>query len=142
MFIIAVSVLTATIVQAHAQQPDQTQNPNAFDREYTSHKTTINGRKSLLNYFFSLKGDCAPTDWIEVKIIKAPENGEAKLIDGNAFPAYTAPNPRVKCNDRSVKAKGLEYVPTKGYAGDDQIIVEMIDNGGSHGTYTFNITVK
>jgi hypothetical protein len=52
-------------------------------------------------------------------ITKPPENGEARVIDRNTIPTYTAPNPRTKCNERSVKAKGVLYTPTK--AGSDEI---------------------
>jgi hypothetical protein len=79
-------------------------------------------------------------DWIEVTITKPPENGEARLIDMNTIPYYTAPNPRTKCNDKSVKAQGLQYAPTK--AGPDEIEVEFIDSGGSRSVTKFVITVE
>jgi hypothetical protein len=97
----------------YAQQPDVTQNSNATNREFTSQRYAIAGKISVLNYFFSLKPDCSPMDWYELTITRPPENGEAKLIDGNTVPNYTAPNPRTKCNDKSVKARGLQYTPTK-----------------------------
>jgi hypothetical protein len=124
----------------YAQQVDTTQNSNAFNREFTTQRFAIAGRISTLNYFYSLKPDCAPMDRYEITITKPPENVEAKLIDVNTIPNYTAPNPRVKCNDKSVKARGLEYTPAK--AGTDEIEVEGIDSGGSCVTYKFNITVK
>jgi len=126
----------------YSQQVDTTQNPNAFIREFTSQRYAIAGKKSTLSAFYSLKPDCAPVDWVEVKITKSPENGEAKLVDGNTRANYTAPNPRVKCNDKSTKARVLEYIPTKGYAGPDAIEVELIDSTGARVLYTFNITVK
>jgi hypothetical protein len=73
-------------------------------------------------------------------ITKPPENGEAQVIDLNTIPAYTAPNPRAKCNDRSFKAKGVVYTPTK--AGSDEIEVEFIDSFGSRAVTKFVITVK
>jgi hypothetical protein len=58
----------------------------------------------------------------------------------NTVPNYTAPNPRVKCNDKTVKARGLQYTPTK--AGADEIEVEFIDSTGSRTVTKFIITVK
>jgi hypothetical protein len=132
---IALALLTAG--PAHAQQ-DPTQNPNAFNREFTAF--AVVGRSSTIGTFFSLKPDCAPMDWIELTITKRPENGELRLIDMNTIPNYTAPNPRTKCNDKSVKARGLQYIPAK--AGPDEIEVEFIDSGGSHLITRFVITVK
>ncbi len=143
-FVAVVSLIGAAVIQAQAQAvvDTTTQNPNANNREFTLQRYAIGGRKSVFNYFYSLKPDCAPSDWLEVTIIKEPEHGTAKLFDGTTLPNYTAPNPRVKCNDKSIKAQGLEYVPTKGYAGGDQIDVEAIDFAGNRNLYTFNITVK
>jgi hypothetical protein len=134
------SILTAGV--SNAQQVDVTQNPNAFNREFTTQRFAIGGKKSVLGNFYSLKPDCAPMDWIQVKIVKTPENGDAKLVDANTLPNYTAPNPRVKCNDRSVKSHALEYTPAKGYVGADSIELELIDSAGARVTYTYNITVK
>jgi hypothetical protein len=55
----------------------------------------------------------------------------------NTIPTYTAPNPRTKCNDKSVNAKGLQYTPTK--AGPDEIEVEFIDSGGFRSATKFVI---
>jgi hypothetical protein len=129
----------ATAGPVHAQQ-DPTQNPNAFNREFTAQRFAVVGRSSTIGTFFSLKPDCAPMDWIELTITKPPENGEARLIDMNTIPNYTAPNPRTKCNDKSVKARSLQYIPAK--AGPDEIEVEFIDSGGSRSVTKFIITVK
>jgi len=141
--ILAAALLTLATVVSNAQQVvDNTQNTNAFNREYTSQRFAISGRKSVLGYFYGLKPDCAPVEWMEVKIAQAPENGEAKLVDANTLPTYPAPNPRVKCNDRSVQSRALEYTPTKGYVGADYIEVESIDSSGGRSVYKLDITVK
>jgi hypothetical protein len=79
------------------------------------------------------------SDWLELAITKPPENGELELIDMNAVPAYTAPNPHTKCNDKSVNAKGL-HTPTR--ADLTKIEVEFIDSGGLRSATKFVITVK
>jgi hypothetical protein len=127
---------------AHSQQIDTTQTPNAFIREFTSARYAIAGKKTTFASFFSLKPDCAPMDWVNVQVIKPPENGEAKLVDGTTMPSYAAPNPRVKCNEKSVEATMLEYIPGERYAGPDSIQVELIDSAGARFLYTYNITVK
>jgi len=102
----------------------------------------IGGRKSIFAHYYSLKLDCSPSGWQDVRLSKSPENGEAKLIEATAIIGYSATNPRVKCNGRSTKSMALEYVPTKGYTGSDSIEVELINEVGQRNKYTYNITVK
>ena len=134
------AILFAMMLSAQAQGAPKA--PKPFDSAYTMARFALAGKKSTLGSFFSLKVDCSPMDWNEVKIVKPPKNGEAKLVDGTTFPGYTAPNPRTKCNEKSVNASMLEYTPAQGYAGPDSIQLESIDSGGSRARYTINITVK
>jgi len=78
---------------------------------------------------------------MELRLVKPPENGEAKVVETTTQVLYTAPNPRTKCNGKTTKAKALEYIPTKGYVGPDRIEVEMINDSGQRSTYIYNITV-
>src|SRR5215467_11469644 len=133
MLRITSALLFAMMLSAQAQSAPKA--PNVFDNTYTMARFAVAGKKSTLAGFFSLKLDCSPLDWNEVKIVKPPKNGEAKLVDGTTFPAYTAPNPRTKCNEKSVNARMLEYTPAQGYAGPDSIQLEAIDSGGSRSRY-------
>jgi hypothetical protein len=55
-------------------------------------------------------------DWMELTITKPPENGEARLIDMNTIPNYTAPNPRTKCNDKSAAVCNMNQCSSIGLA--------------------------
>jgi hypothetical protein len=57
----------------------------------------------------------------------------ANKVGGRFTPSY----PHTKCNDKSVKAKGLGYAPTK--AGLGEIKVEFIDSGGARSVTKFVI---
>jgi hypothetical protein len=119
-----------------------TQDPNAFNRDYVFQRYAIGGKKSVFGYYYGLKIDCAPIGWQEATLYKSPENGEAKLVEGTTVINYNAPNPRTKCNGKSTKATFLQYIPNKGYIGNDAIEVETINDAGQRTTYTYNITVK
>jgi hypothetical protein len=119
-----------------------TQDPNAFNRDYVFQRYAIGGKKSVFGYYYGLKIDCTPIGWQEATLSKSPENGEAKLVEGTTVINYNAPNPRAKCNGKSTKATFLQYVPNKGYIGNDAIEVETINDAGQRTTYTYNITVK
>jgi hypothetical protein len=121
---------------------DRTQDPNAINRDLTFERYAIGGKTSTLGSYYSLKLDCSASAWMEVKLVKVPENGEAKLVEEMTQIQYAFPNARVKCNGKSTKAKILEYTPTKGYVGNDAIEVETINDSGQRITYTYNITVK
>jgi hypothetical protein len=119
-----------------------TQDSNAaFNRDYILQRYAIGGKKSIFGYYYGLKLDCTPIGWHEARLSKSPENGEAKLVEGTTVVNYNAPNPRVKCNGKSTKAVYLQYIPNKGYMGNDSIEVEAINDAGQRNIYTYNITV-
>jgi hypothetical protein len=127
----------------YPQQVDTaTQDPDAVNREFSLQRDAIGGKKSIFANYYSLKLDCSPTEWQQVKITKSPENGEARLVDMNTLAYYIAPNPRVKCNGKSVKSTALEYTPAKGYSGGDAIEVEAINDFGQRSVFVYSITVK
>jgi hypothetical protein len=142
VFTLAVSIVLLFSEPSFSQLDQSTQDPNAINRDFTFERYGIGGKTSILGHYYSLKLDCTPGGWMEIRLIKPPENGEAKLVEATTQVNYTAPNPRVKCNGKSTKAKALEYTPPKGYAGNDSIEVEMINDSGQRNTYTYNITVK
>jgi hypothetical protein len=119
-----------------------TQDPNAANRDYIFQRYAIGGKKSVLGHSYGLKLDCTLVGWNEVTLTKSPENGQAKLAEEMTIINYNAPNPRVKCNEKSTKATALHYTPNKGYTGSESIEVEVIYDSGYRNTYTYNITVK
>jgi len=127
----------------YPQQVDTaTQDPDAVNREFSLQRDAIGGKNSIFSNYYSLKLDCSPTEWRQVKITKSPEHGEARLVDMNTLAHYIAPNPRVKCNGKSVKSTALEYTPAKGYSGGDAIEVEAINDFGQRSVFVYSITVK
>jgi hypothetical protein len=122
--------------------PNSPTDPNAINRNITMQRYAVGGKKSTFAYYYSLRLDCSPSDWQEVRLIKSPENGEAKLTETTTVINYPASNPRVKCNGRSTQSMALEYIPNKGYTGNDSIEVELINDAGQQNTFTYNITVK
>jgi hypothetical protein len=101
----------------------------------------IGGKKSIFDHYWSLNLDCSST-WMDVKMTKSPENGEAHLKEGAVVVSYSATNPHVRCNGKSTKGMVLEFTPSKGYTGKDSIEVELINEAGQHSTFTYDITVK
>jgi len=139
----AVSMVVIFSVPSFSQVVESnTQDPNAFNRDYVFQRYAIGGKKSVFGYYYGLKLDCTPIGWQEVTLSKSPENGEAKLVEGTTVINYNAPNPRVKCNGKSTKAALLQYIPNKGFIGNDSIEVEVINDVGQRNTFTYNITVK
>jgi hypothetical protein len=142
LFILAASMTSIGSKPSFSQLDPNSQDPNSINRDITMQRYAVGGKKSIFTYYYSLKMDCSPSGWQEVRLAKPPENGEAKLKEATAVINYSAPNPRVKCNSRSTKSMALEYTPNKGYTGSDSIEVELINDAGQRNTYTYNITVK
>jgi len=126
----------------YPEQVDTATHPDAVNREFSLQRDAIGGKKSIFANYYSIKLDCSPTEWRQVKITKSPENGEARLVDMNTLAYYIAPNPRVKCNGNSVKSTALEYTPANGYSGGDAIEVEAINVFGQRSVFVYSITVK
>jgi hypothetical protein len=146
MHILSIVTLVASIVLIFSKpgfsQDQNSQDPNANNRDITMQRYAVGGKKSTFTYYYSLKIDCSPSDWFDVKLTKSPQNGNAKLVEVMTQANYTAPNPRVKCNGRSITSLALEYTPKEGYTGGDSIEVEAITDNGLRNTFTYNITVK
>lgn len=138
--VVPLSVLAAVGVVAVAQQ-DQKDTPNMFLRDITTQRYAVSGRTSTLNAFFSLKADCSPMEWIEAFPTTAPEHGKIELVEGVTRPNYVASNPRTVCNGKDVKATLLNYTPFKEYVGPDVVEIELVDSGGAHVKYRFEMTV-
>jgi hypothetical protein len=102
----------------------------------------IGGKKSIFANYYSLRIDCSPSGWQEVRITKSPENGKARLTETPTIINYPASNPRARCNGRSTPSKALEYTPDVGYAGNDSIEVELINEAEQRNAFTYNIIVK
>ena len=136
---LVIAALLITTTSIYAQTPD----PNAGNQELTLQRFAVQGKKSILGSYYSLKMDCTPTEWQDVKILKAPDNGEAKLVENYpTFANYNPPNPRTKCNGEKIKATAMEYTPTKGYVGEDAIVAEVINDSGQRSVLKYAIVVK
>jgi hypothetical protein len=118
------------------------QDPNANNRDITMERYAVAGKKSTFGRYYSLKIDCSPSDWFDIKITKSPENGSANLVETTTQAHYTEPNARVKCNGRSIKSTDLQYTPKSEYAGPDSIEVELITDEGTRSRYIYNVIVK
>jgi hypothetical protein len=112
-----------------------------MNRDTVSERFAVGGKLSIFGRFYSMNPDCTSMRQ-DVTILKSPENGAAQLKATTTITSYSAPNVRVRCNGKSVKATALEYTPTKGYTGKDSIEVETISESGQRNTYTYDITVK
>jgi hypothetical protein len=129
--LLAVTVAVAAPVTAHAQMVEK-----AFS------KTAVAGRTSTLDSYYAVKLDCAPIEWVEVRIVEPPQNGKAVVSKGSVLMYYPDTNPRKSCNGKPVDGQRLMYTPNDNAQGDDRIVVEVINSSGQNLKYTYDITVK
>jgi hypothetical protein len=134
-FFISLSFIAASMSLSYGQII----NNNA---DYTYERYTISGKKTSFGPFYAANLNCAPMEWLEVSITKHPEHGNATMFDRTVIMQYDKSNPRSSCNGKSIKGKVLEYVPSRDYKGDDEIVLETITSNGQRNTHTYKITVK
>ena len=112
------------------------------EREVIVEKFSIAGKKTALGNFVSVRPDCTVAEWQDISVKTQPEHGKATLRNNKATLAYKKDDRRVNCNGKTVASKLLEYVPSSGYKGEDEIIVEGINGDGGLLRVTYRITVK
>jgi hypothetical protein len=74
MLIAAATVLCGTMV-AQAQMADVK----------TYYKTAVAGKESTFDFFYAVKLDCTPIDWMEVRIVQQPDMGKAEITKGTVL---------------------------------------------------------
>jgi hypothetical protein len=129
--VLAAAVALAAPVTAHAQMVEK-----AFS------KAAVAGRTSTLDAYYGVKLDCAPIDWVDVRIVEPPQNGKAVVSKGSVLMYYPDTNPRKTCNGKPVEGQRLQYTPNENAQGDDRIVVEVVNSSGQNLKYTYDITVK
>jgi hypothetical protein len=143
LFALVFSISCTSVAQAQTGSAIRNQNlSTSTNNDYVSEKYSIAGKKSVFGDFYSVKLNCTPSDWQDVKISKAPLNGTAKIFDRTAVIQFAQSNPRSSCNGKTIKAKSLEYTPHYEFKGNDEIVVEAINDSGQMNTYTYKITVR
>jgi hypothetical protein len=98
--LIAASVTVASIDIASGQDAQngvdtivRNQNLNSNpNRETTYDRFAISGKKTRLGYYYAVKLNCQPEDWVEVSISKQPEHGKATLRDETTVMSYGKDN--------------------------------------------------
>jgi len=141
----AFASLASTEVRAQDPSAATIRNKNLASNangEGAIEKYAVSGRKSVLGQYYSVNLNCTPADWTEVTLIQESAHGKSKLIDKLATIQFPTTNARSSCNGKSIKAKALEYTPDKDYKGADEIVVELINDGGQLIKYNYKITVK
>ena len=130
MLIAAATVLCGTMV-AQAQMTDVK----------TYHKTAVAGKESTFDFFYAVKLDCTPIDWMEVRIVQQPDMGKAEITKGTVLMQYSDANPRKTCNGKPTMGHLLVFTPSKKAQGDDKIVVEVVTSTGGSFRRVYDVTV-
>ena len=129
--ILAAAAVVAAPVAAHAQLVEK-----AFA------KAAVAGRTSTLDAFYAVKLDCAPLEWVDVRVVEPPHNGKAVVSKGTVLMYYPETNPRKSCNGKPIEGMRLLYTPNDNAQGDDRIVIEIVNSSGQNLKYTYDIPVK
>lgn len=93
-------------------------------------KATLPGQQVRIWSATLLNPDCTPEGTITAQIIEAPRHGQASVADGEIFPNFAPPNPRVACNARKVPGKQAFYTSDASFTGHDRFVIQAATSEG------------
>jgi hypothetical protein len=105
--------------------------------EGSAFKKEIAGEEGQLVAYFNITPNCAPAE-PRIVVVEKPLHGSVRLLtqtlvsasDINFYrfvSAWSKDDPRAKCVLRVISVKVVSYVPDRGYAGADRVVVDILD---------------
>jgi hypothetical protein len=132
----ALLALAASPAGAQEELPPPTLQKMQFERVVPSGKTQRVGG------FHSLYPDCSDFGFADLRVIKKPEHGTAKIEKTSLFPDYPKSNERHVCNGKKAPAAAIIYKSAARYVGEDTFVVLIFIHGGIAREITYIIDVR
>lgn len=134
------ALIAAGLLATACQTPDPTATKFGSGVDKVSVKF---GTTRTLAGFYSVNDDCSSPRVPAIKVLSGPAHGTVNLSRGSGRPAYSAAEPRHKCNSRNVAKVFVNYTPASGYLGKDTVSVSSKAPGQTDFSYvTFDITIS
>jgi hypothetical protein len=108
----------------------------------TSTLATPSGQALKVNSYFSLNADCTSVGPTNIRVTRAPANGQITVRQNLQYPSYARVNDRHHCNRRRVPSTSVYYTPKPGFTGEDSFDIESIFATGRLSTRTFRMIVR
>lgn len=143
-FTLAGILLTVPAIAVGQTYVVQRLNPQAAKGFASIHvsRAVLPGAQATVWSATLLNPDCSPEGMLNAKIIEAPQHGQASLADGQIYPNFAAPNPRVICDAHKVPGKQAFYTSDAGYTGHDRFVIEAATSDGRMRDIIVDIDVR
>jgi hypothetical protein len=107
----------------------------------TSRKAVHSAQKERIEYFYSLRADCAIDGIPEVTVVRAPSQGSVSTEQGQAYPQYARANIRFEC-DRNLAESTLVFYQSKAnFHGSDSFTISVRFPDSSSWTESYIVKV-
>jgi hypothetical protein len=102
----------------------------------------VPGKRQRIDFFAFLNADCSPIGLTDIDVLAGPAHGAVEKVKSEEFPAYLAPNVRVRCNDRRVAGMLIYYTPEPAFHGTDVFAMRYVFPSGGQVTVPVVVTVQ
>lgn len=93
-------------------------------------KSAIAGQQIRLWWATLLNPDCTMAGTMTTEIVSPPRHGQASISEGEIYPEYRQPNPRVACDARKVPGKQAFYTASADFHGHDKVVIQNATSEG------------
>jgi hypothetical protein len=109
----------------------------------TATLAAVSGKPVKLIFFTdSINPDCSVSGTTTIRITQAPQHGTTRIAKTSEFPNFRTPNIRSHCNLRRVGGSSAFYTSQRGYAGTDNVSLEIISSRGGLTKRNYFINVR
>lgn len=89
-----------------------------------------------------VNADCTSGPLPSLRIATAPQNGEQRQEEISVPVDRKSGDPRANCNGKPVNAVGVFYKSKEGFAGKDNVVIDVDFKNGTVRRFNYKITVR
>lgn len=105
-------------------------------------RVTLPDRRTIILDYYAINTDCTPVEWVELRVLKGPSQGEMSIEDRTIPIQFADPNPRKSCNGKLAPGKTIYYTAKTDFKGEESVNVESFNSTGASRVTTIKIQVK
>jgi hypothetical protein len=140
--VMAVMAITGQAVAQSQQKSSKKASIRADVPELKFQRNLFSGIEGRIGVMHSVNADCTGGPLPDIRIVTNPADGELRF-DEIKFAVDRKPNdPRFHCNGKIVDAVGVFYKSRDGYAGSDNVVIEVDFRLGAVRRFNYSIQVR
>ena len=127
--------------EASSQSQKKSQKANLQSSESEVRRSVFSGNELRLGVHWSVNPDCT-TQLVDVRIAKAPSNGEVVFKETQAVIEMNKNSPRSHCNGRPATGVGLYYTSREEFAGQEKFMIDIDYKTGTIRRFNYIVDVR